>query len=76
MSSNNDVPIRDDYSFAGEVGLSGEIRPVQRIDQRVIEAEKLGFKSIFISSKNTLGINPKSIKVNLVSQIKDIINIL
>ena len=76
LSSNNDIPIRDDYSFAGEVGLSGEIRPVQRIDQRVIEAEKLGFKSIFISSQNTLGINPKSIKVNLVSQIKDIINIL
>ena len=76
LSSNNDIPIRDDYSFAGEVGLSGEIRAVQRIDQRVIEAEKLGFKSIFISSQNTLGINPKSIKVNLVSQIKDIINIL
>lgn len=76
LSSNNDIPIRDDYSFAGEVGLSGEIRPVQRIDQRVIEAEKLGFKSIFISSQNMLGINPKSIKVNLVSQIKDIINIL
>ena len=49
MSSNNDIKIPEDYCFAAEVGLSGEIRPVSRIDQRIKEAEKLGFSKIFVS---------------------------
>ncbi len=49
LSSNADIPIHNSICFAAEVGLSGEIRPVQRIEQRITEAEKLGFKEIYIS---------------------------
>ena len=49
LSSNEDIPIASKICFAAEVGLSGEIRPVTRIDQRISEAEKLGFEQIFIS---------------------------
>ena len=48
MSSNNDISIPEEYCSAAEVG-SGEIRPVSRIDQRIKEAEKLGFSKIFVS---------------------------
>lgn len=56
MSSNFDISIPADYAFAGEVGLSGEIRTVTRIEQRVAEARKLGFKRIFIPKGNLKGI--------------------
>ncbi len=49
LSSNEDIPVGKDFCFAGEVGLSGEIRPVNRVDQRIQEAEKLGFSTIFVS---------------------------
>jgi len=49
LSSNADMPISTGTCFAAEVGLSGEIRPVTRIEQRISEAEKLGFKEIYIS---------------------------
>ncbi len=49
LSSNFDLPVPSRYAFAAEVGLSGEIRPVPRIEQRIAEAEKLGFQKIFIS---------------------------
>lgn len=49
LSSNLDAPIGKDACFAGEVGLSGEIRPVSRIEQRIREASKMGFKKIYIS---------------------------
>jgi DNA repair protein RadA/Sms len=42
--------VNKDFCFAGEVGLSGEIRPVNRVDQRIQEAEKLGFSTIFVSN--------------------------
>ena len=50
MSSYEDQPISYKYAFAGEVGLSGEIRSVNRLDQRIVEAEKLGFEKIFLSA--------------------------
>ncbi len=50
LSSNFDYPVKKNICFSAEVGLSGEIRPVSRIDQRIREAEKLGFKTILISS--------------------------
>lgn len=59
MSSNFDVSISRDCAFIGEVGLSGEIRTVTRIEQRVAEAEKLGFKRIFIPKGNLKGVNGK-----------------
>ncbi len=49
LSSNLDIPIGKDTCFAGEIGLSGEIRPVSRIDQRIREASKMGFKKVYIS---------------------------
>ncbi|MDR0296317.1 MAG: DNA repair protein RadA, partial [Prevotellaceae bacterium] len=49
LSSNFDLPVSSHYAFAAEIGLSGEIRPVARIEQRIAEAEKLGFKKIFVS---------------------------
>ena len=52
LSSNLDVPIRRDICFAGEVGLSGEIRHVTRIDQRIAEAQKMGFKTILVPKGN------------------------
>lgn len=51
-SSFEDQPVGDHICFAGEIGLSGEIRPVQQIQKRITEAEKLGFKQIYISSYN------------------------
>ncbi len=55
LSSYEDDPLSGQYCFAGEVGLSGEIRPVNRIEQRISEAEKLGFEKIFVSKYNFSG---------------------
>ena len=52
LSSNEDIPVGKDFCFAGEVGLAGEIRPVNRVEQRILEAEKLGFEKIIISRYN------------------------
>lgn len=65
MSSNADIAIDSKISLAAEVGLSGEIRPVNRIDQRIHEAQKLGFEKIIISKSNT-GINPKHYDIEVV----------
>src|SRR5690606_26054275 len=72
LSSNEDIPVGKDYCFVGEVGLSGEIRPVNRIDQRIQEAEKLGFGTIFVSRYNKISLKNTLIKVELVSKIEDI----
>lgn len=74
LSSNEDIPISQKICFAGEVGLSGEIRPVNRIDQRISEAQKLGFEQIFISKYNKKGLDIKNykIKITLVSKIEDV----
>lgn len=73
LSSSEDIPVPADSCFAAEVGLSGEIRPVNRIEARISEAEKLGFGRIFISSYNK-GINAGkfSIKVIQVSKVEDV----
>ncbi len=57
LSSNVDMALPKDICFAGEIGLSGEIRPVTRVEQRISEAAKLGFKKIYISKFNKKGIN-------------------
>ena len=72
LSSNEDISIGEGYCFAGEVGLSGEIRPVNRVDQRIQEAEKLGFTTIFVSKFNKVTIKNTAIKVRLVSKIEDV----
>lgn len=65
MSSNFDISIEWKWAFAGEVGLSGEIRTVTRIEQRVSEAQKLGFESILIPKGNLKGIKD-TFNINIV----------
>lgn len=76
LSSNEDVAIPSDYCFAAEVGLSGEIRPVQRVEQRILEAEKLGFSTIFVSKYNKITLKNTQIKVQLISKIEDLASFL
>lgn len=66
LSSNIDTGIESDVCMAGEVGLSGEIRPVARIEQRIAEAEKLGFQRILIPRANLKGLDVKRYKIELV----------
>ncbi len=70
LSSNEDLPIAQTICFAAEVGLTGEIRPVNRVEQRILEAEKMGFEKIFISSFNLKGLNLKNYKIEIVSVSK------
>ncbi|MGV8815174.1 MAG: magnesium chelatase domain-containing protein, partial [Gelidibacter sp.] len=76
LSSNEDVAIPKDYCFAAEVGLSGEIRPVQRVEQRILEAEKLGFSNIFVSKYNKIALKNTIIKIQLISKIEDLVSFL
>lgn len=66
LSSNVDTGLERDVCMAGEVGLSGEIRPVSRIMQRIAEAEKLGFSRILIPSANLTGLNREHFKIEIV----------
>jgi DNA repair protein RadA/Sms len=75
LSSNEDVPLSKNICFAGEIGLSGEIRPVNRIEQRIQEAEKLGFEHIMIS-KYCKAIPTHNIKIIFVSRIEDVVRAL
>jgi DNA repair protein RadA/Sms len=74
LSSDINIAINKTDCFAGEVGLTGEIRPVARLEQRIKEAEKLGFKRIFIPINNKKSINIKSTKINIiyVSKVEDV----
>ncbi len=69
LSSNVDIAIEAKTCFSAEVGLSGEIRPVPRVEQRISEAEKLGYKRIFIS-KHSKGITQDQFKIKLVAVSK------
>ena len=66
LSSNVDTPIDEGWCMAGEVGLSGEVRPVARIEQRISEAEKLGFQHIIIPKYNLAALNRKKFHIELV----------
>lgn len=70
LSSNEDLPIPQTVCFAAEVGLTGEIRPVNRVEQRIMEAEKLGFEKIMVSSFNLKGLNVKNFKIEVVAVSK------
>ena len=76
LSSNEDVALQKDICFAAEVGLSGEIRPIQRVEQRILEAEKLGFSTIYVSKYNKIALKNTFIKVQLISKIEDLVGIL
>jgi DNA repair protein RadA/Sms len=75
LSSGEDISIDSKDCFAAEVGLSGEIRPVVRIDQRIAEAEKMGFKRMFISRYNLKGIEQDKLKIKIIplGKIEDMI---
>jgi DNA repair protein RadA/Sms len=70
LSSYEDVPISQHYCFAGEVGLSGEIRAVNRIEQRIAEAEKLGFQKIILSKYNAKSIGKVKPNIEIVALAK------
>ncbi|HNF29852.1 MAG TPA: magnesium chelatase domain-containing protein, partial [Chitinophagaceae bacterium] len=74
LSSYDDTPISHKICFAGEVGLNGEIRAVNRIEQRIAEAEKLGFEKIFVSKFNKKSVNLKlfNIDIIMVSQLHEV----
>lgn len=74
LSSHDDVAVPGEMCFAAEIGLSGEIRPVARVENRISEAEKLGFKKIFVSSYNLKGLSLDryNIEVIPVSNLGDI----
>lgn len=76
LSSNEDENLQSDFCFAAEVGLSGEIRPVQRVEQRILEAEKLGFSTIFVSKYNKIALKNTSIKIQLISKIEDLVDFI
>ncbi len=72
LSSNENIAIPQDTCFAAEVGLAGEIRPVTRIEQRIAEAEKLGFKQIFISKFNKVRVVKYQIEIITVAKVEDV----
>jgi len=65
LSSYQNVPINSHIVFSAEIGLSGEVRAVSRIEQRISEAQKLGFKEIMISKYNK-GIDLKSYQIKII----------
>ena len=73
LSSNVDTPIDNTWCMAGEVGLSGEVRPINRIEQRIAEAEKLGFQHIIIPRYNLQGLDRKkySIEIHPVRKVEE-----
>lgn len=75
ISSLHDIPVEKSICFAGEIGLSGEVRAVSRIDQRIQEAARLGFETIYISKYNK-GISSQdySIEVRTISRIDDLLS--
>ena len=66
LSSNVDIPISPRYCFAAEMGLSGEVRPVSRVEQRIAEADRLGFEKIFVSKYNARSLNKKRFALQIV----------
>jgi DNA repair protein RadA/Sms len=67
LSSFEDVPLPQKICFAGEVGLNGEIRAVNRIEQRIAEAEKLGFEKIFVSKYNKKGFDKQNVGIQVIT---------
>ena len=76
LSSNMDIPLDEEICVTGEVGLAGEIRPINRIDQRIREAEKIGFKQIIIPEGQKYSTHNLKIKVLEVNRVVDAFKIL
>ena len=76
LSSNFDFPIPAVTCFAGEIGLSGEIRPVPQLDRRISEAARLGFSRIFVSSFSSMDLTPSGIEVVKVADVPQLVRTL
>lgn len=78
ISSNIDIPVESGWCMCGEVGLSGEVRPVNRIEQRIAEAEKLGFTDIIIPKNNATGMNTKRFHISIhpVRKVEEALKLL
>jgi len=78
LSSSEDIPCPKKYCFAAEIGLTGEIRPVSRIEQRIAEAEKLGFEDMVISKYNGKGLDEKrfGIHIHYAARIEEVFSLL
>ena len=78
LSSNVDTPIESGWCMAGEVGLSGEVRPVNRIEQRIAEAEKLGFSDMIIPKYNMQGFDHRKFHIQLhpVRKVEEALRVL
>ena len=74
ISSMEEIPVSDKVCFAAEIGLGGELRAVNRIDQRISEAEKLGFEQIYISkySKKSLDLTKTKIMVKSFGKLPEV----
>jgi len=72
LSSNQDIAISPNVCFAAEIGLAGEIRPVSKIDQRISEAKKLGYKTFVASKYNKITVKTDGIKLILVGKIEEV----
>lgn len=78
LSSNIDIPVHRNICLSGEVGLSGEIRPITRAEQRILEAEKLGFETIIVPKHNLKGVDLSKLKIQVeeVSKVEDAVKFL
>ena len=78
LSSNEDMPVDPKICLAAEVGLNGEIRPVTRVEQRISEAEKMGFSQILVSKYNMKGLekSKKQIEITPVARVEDVFGLL
>lgn len=72
LSSNENEAIPQDFCFAAEIGLAGEVRPVNRVEQRILEAQKLGFHKIFVSKFNKISQTNFKIKVIKITKVEDV----
>jgi len=76
LSSNNELCIPQNICFAAEVGLSGEIRAISRVEQRILEAEKLGFTKILLSKFNKIAKKNFDIEIIRVTKIEEVVSVL
>ncbi|WP_121665907.1 DNA repair protein RadA [Mesonia aquimarina] len=76
LSSNEDIAVERDICFAAEVGLAGEIRPVPKAEQRILEAEKLGFATILVSKQTKLPQKKFNITIQKASRIEEVVEYL
>ena len=76
LSSGLDTPVGQQTAFAGEVGLSGEIRPVARIEQRILEASRMGFEQIVISGYHKNLTEQPGIQISRVNRVEGLVRLL